>query len=587
MDLSPLGHQPMIDRSTGNAIVFNGEIYNFLSLRSQLIAHGHRFQSSGDTEVLLRALTQWGENALSKLDGMFALAFYDAASQRVLLARDPLGIKPLYIARSRLAIVFASEVRAVLATRMVPPDLDPAGIATFLAYGAPQDPLTVHRHVRCIPAATCEWIDSNSLAASSHLRRYWSFPTAIDEADSHTAVSRTRELLLDAVQKQCVSDVPLGVFLSGGIDSAAVAALSRERGNAPMTFAVGYDVAGVADETAAAAETADYLGTHHFQTIVDDDWVVLQLYEWLKAADRPSIDGLNTYIISGAAKDRDVSVALSGLGADELFGGYSSFRRVPMLQGILRRIKWMPSRLRRVAANILFAALPVRQRAKAIDLVSRGISAVELAALGRRLHDDSTLNYLGFNSDRLYLSAEYLPFDAYQPLDLACQDSFRAVSEAEVSLYMGNTLLRDSDVNSMAHSLEVRVPFLGQRVVDYVCGLPGSIRAPRGSAQKHLLREAVSDILPQPVFRRPKSGFSLPFRNWLFGPLKDQCETAVDALANCSLFEGKAVRRRWMDYKMQPQAVHWSRPLSFVVLGSYLNRHGNVAPEFNSPSSTP
>jgi asparagine synthase (glutamine-hydrolysing) len=571
MDLSPLGHQPMINADTGDAIVFNGEIYNFLAIREQLQARGCRFRSTGDTEVLLRALSEWGEDALGKLDGMFAIAFFHAATRRVLLVRDPLGIKPLYTSRFSKTFVFASEVRALLATGLVPKDLDPAGVATYLAYGAPQDPLTVHRYVRSMPSATCEWVDIAALESPSPSYRFWRFPGPCENETEAAAVPRIRTDLHSAVQRQCASDVPLGVFLSGGIDSATMAALARLRGVAPMTFAVGYEVSGVADELAAAAETAAYLGTRHFQTIVDDDWIMLQLYEWLKAADRPSIDGLNTYIVSGAVKDRGVTVALSGLGADEIFGGYPSFRRIPKLQRLLAMVAWLPPSVRRAAAKAAFARFPSAKRAKAVDLVSRGTSAVELAALSRRLHDDATICSLGLNAARLGLSPEYLPPEAYSAIDTTCPDSFRAVSEVEASLYMGNTLLRDSDVNSMAHSLEIRVPFLGQGVVNYVCGLPGSLRAPRGTAPKHLLRKAMSDELPQPVFTRPKTGFSLPFGNWLFGPLRDQCEAAVKVMASCPLFDADAVRKQWREYESCPRAVHWSRPLSLVVLGSYLD----------------
>ena len=574
MDLSPLGHQPMINGRTGDAIVFNGEIYNFVAVRDQLLSRGHQFRSTGDTEVLLHALSEWGEDALGELDGMFAVAFFHAATRRVLLARDPLGIKPLYTARVSGALVFASEVRSLMATGLVPRDLDPAGVASYLAYGAPQDPLTVHRHVRSMPSATCEWIDAHSLARPPQERRYWRFPMPDNSATEARAVDRIRHELHDSVGLQCVSDVPLGVFLSGGIDSATMAALARARGETPVTFAVGYEVPGAADETAAAAKTAAYLGTQHFQTIVDDDWVMLQLHEWLRASDRPSIDGLNTYIVSGAVKDRGVTVALSGLGADELFGGYSSFRRIPTLPRLVRTVVWIPAPLRRAAAKVLLSPLPARQRAKAIDLVSRGASAVELAALGRRLHDDTTIRTLGFDARRLGLSPEYLPPEAYEPLDLSGRDSFRAVSEVEASLYMGNMLLRDSDVNSMAHSLEVRVPFLGQEIVNYVCGLPGSVRSPRGSHPKHLLRAAMSDQLPASVFNRPKSGFSLPFGSWLFGPLREQCEASVTALANCSLFDAAVVKRKWHQYDQQRDAYHWSRPLSFVVLGNYISRAG-------------
>ncbi|MFM7033682.1 MAG: asparagine synthase (glutamine-hydrolyzing) [Planctomycetia bacterium] len=573
LDLSPAGHQPMVDPATGNALIFNGEIYNFRDLRPRLEGLGCQFRSSGDTEVLLHALSAWGEQALDELDGMFAFAFYHAATRRVLLARDPLGIKPLYVARAANSIVFASEVRALLASGLVPSNLDPAGIAGFLAYGAPQDPLTVHAHVRSLPAATLEWVDASSLSGGlPSRRRYWRFPAAGPACEDEAAVAQVRELLADSVSRQCVSDVPLGVFLSAGIDSATIAALAMQSQGAASTFAVGYDVPGIADETAAAAETAHFLGTRHFQTIVDGEWAIAQWTEWLKATDRPSIDGLNTYIVSGAVKDRDITVALSGLGADELFGGYPTFRRVPRLQRLLRLVAWLPRGLRRAAAAALLAPLPAGKRAKAIDLISSGTSAVELAALSRRVIGNGALRSLGLDARQLGLSPLYLAPEAHEAFGSGPADSFSAVSQAELSLYMGNTLLRDSDTNSMAHSLEIRVPFLGQRLVDTAAGMPGSVRMPTGALPKHLLRRAVADSLPQSVFTRPKTGFSLPFDEWMRGPLRDSCEAAIDTLANCPLFEAGAIRQTWDRFTSRPGEVHWSRALALVVLGTYLGK---------------
>lgn len=573
LDLSPLGHQPMVDGRTGDAIVFNGEIYNFVDLRARLRAEGHEIRSTGDTEVLLRALSVWGERALDELDGMFALGFYHAATRRVLLARDPQGIKPLYVARLPGAILFASEVRALLASGAVPSDLDPAGIASYLAYGAPQDPLTIHRAIRSLPAGSCEWLDAGSLAGrAARPRRYWRFPDAAAPAEPETAVvDRVRSLLEDAVRQQCVADVSLGVFLSGGIDSASMAALAARSQGLVDTFAVGHQVAGGDDETAAAAETAGFLGTRHFQTVVDDHWVLLQWSEWLKAADRPSIDGLNTYIVSGAVSDRGINVALSGLGADELFGGYPTFFCVPRLRQAMRAISWIPRRLRRTAAASLLAWLPAGKRAKLVDLLSNGSSAIELTALRRRALGDEMLRTLGFQSQGLGLSPIFLPTEAYDAFT-PTRDSFAAIAEAEASLYMGNTLLRDSDTNSMAHSLELRVPFLGRRIFDFVSSLPGSIRAPQGSPPKHLLRRALADRLPRSVFDRPKKGFGLPLDDWMFGPLRDQCEAAVEAVASCSLMNEITVRRTWKYFFEHRKQIHWSRPLTLIALGSYLGQ---------------
>lgn len=573
LDLSPAGHQPMVNRATGDVLVFNGEIYNFRELRARLQAKGRVFRSTGDTEVVLQALAEWGEAALDEFDGMFAIAFYRAADRRVLLARGPLGIKPLYVAAVPQAFVFASEVRAVLASGLVPTELDPAGIATFFAYGAPQDPLTVHRFVRSLPAGSYEWIGlEEAQGRPPTVRRYWRFP-AIDRGapGGDVAVARTRELLADSVRRQCVADVPVGVFLSAGIDSATIAALAQPQHGAVSTFSVGFEAKGPADETALAAETAAALGTRHYQTIVDDEWAIEQFLEWLRSCDRPSIDGLNTFIVSGAAKDRDISVALAGVGADELFGGYSTFSRAARLEKFMRPLRWVPRGVRRAAAQVALAALPGIKREKAVEMVVRGVSPQELAIFARRLMLDDRLHRLGFNASRLGLNADYLPPDACGAFDTA-GDSFNEVSQVEISLYMGNTLLRDADVNSMAHSLEVRVPFLGKNLVDYVCSLPGAVRSPPQSRPKHLLREAIKDGLPPGIFSRPKTGFTLPIDAWIRGGLRDACQAAVDKLASSSLVDGQAVRSLWQEFQDPRVDGASSRRLSLIVLGSYLRQ---------------
>jgi len=207
-----------------------------------------------------------------------------------------------------------------------------------------------------------------------------------------------------------------------------------------------------------------------------------------------------------------------------------------------------------------------------LDLFASSASPVELTALSRRTQSDATLRTLGFEARRLGLTPAFLPPEGMAPLEGRPGDTFSAVSRAELGLYMGNTLLRDADTNSMAHSLEIRVPFLGRKVVERMAALPGKTRRPRGSLPKHLLQKAVADLLPPGVFTRPKTGFSLPFGDWMFGPLRDQCDAAITALAACPLFEANAVRTLWSDCEARRTQIHWSRPLSLVVLGSYLGR---------------
>ena len=569
LDLSPAGHQPMVHRGTGDCLVFNGEIYNFRWLRARLESQGIVVRSSGDTEVLLHALVAWGEKALDELDGMFAFAFHHAASRRVLLARDPFGIKPLYVARAREAFVFASEVRAVLASGLVPGDLDPAGIATFLAYGAPQDPLTVHRAIRSFPAGACEWIGPAESPAAT--RRYWRFPDAAGPVDEPEAVRTVQMQFNASVRDQCISDVPLGVFLSGGIDSATVAAVARNH-HAPLrTFSVGFESAAGGDELVDAAATARALGTVHQQTVLDDDWILLQWREWLRAADRPSVDGLNTFFVSGVTKDGGATVALSGIGADELFGGYPTFRRAAVAARLLAPLAWVPGRLRRAAARVALAALPAGRRAKAVDLVSGATTALELASHFRRLTDDAGMQALGLDASSLSLTPQFLPPAAFEPFHDVRRDPFRAVSQAESFLYMANTLLRDADVNGMAHSLEIRVPFLGRWFADGVGSLPRRVKQPRGARPKHLLRRAMAGTLPADVFARPKRGFTLPIGDWMFGPLRERCAAAVATLADCPLFPRGAVDGLWRGYAARRREIHWSRPLALVVLGAYLD----------------
>ena len=579
IDLTPAGHQPMMHPETGDCLVFNGEIYNFRELRSRLQAAGCRFRSSGDAEVLLQALTRWGERALEELDGMFAFAFYQAAGRRVLVARDHLGIKPLYVARAGDTVVFASEVKALLASRLVSSELDPAGIAGFLAYGAPQDPLTVHRAVRSFASGSWAWIDAGATRDRPPVtRRYWTFPPVSKPMEERAVARQVRSRLAEAVRDQCVADVPLGVFLSGGIDSATLAALARSPGQTVKTFAVGFEVEGGKDEAPAASATAAALGTQHFQAILDDEWLLLQWTQWLKAADRPSIDGLNTYVVSNAVADRGITVSLSGLGADEIFGGYPSFRRMPALHAILAGVGWLPRSLRRRAAEILSWRMPASKREKLVDQVSGGTSLLELAIQSRRLSSDATLAGLGLHPDRLGLTATYLPPEAIEPFRTTGTDRFQVVSQVESLLYMGNTLLRDADINGMAHSLEIRVPFLSRRCVDYVAGLPRGVKAPRGGRPKSLLCKAMEETLPADVFSRPKQGFTLPFRHWMTGPLRDECQAAIDVLSACPIFAPGAVESLWKRYVGDPEAHQWSRPLALVVLGNYLQRLGNGPP---------
>jgi asparagine synthase (glutamine-hydrolysing) len=572
LDLSAAAHQPMVDPVTGDCLVFNGEIYNFRELRARLESAGITCRSSGDAEVLLRLLSHQGEQALDDLDGMFALAFYQARTRRILLARDHLGIKPLYVATMPGTVAFASEVRSLLASGLVPDTLDPAGVAAFLAYGAPQDPLTVHRWIQSFPAGSYAWISLDPAGKPSlgTARRYWRFPD-VTTAGDRDAVGSIRDLLDEAVRSQCVADVPVGVFLSGGIDSAVIASLARRHTTAFRALTVGFDGVADRDESEAAAATARGLGVSHERIVLSLDRVGEYWDRWLRAADRPSIDGLNSYIVSGAARQSRLTVALSGLGADELFGGYPLFRTVPKMYRWLRPFAGLPEGARRSLAQLVFSPLRPNRRDRAVEIVAGCRSLLDVLLEVRRIFTIQQLDSLGIFRRAHGLSSQYLPEGACDAFaDCRGLDAFHLISRAEAVLYMGNTILRDVDTNSMAHSLEVRVPFLARDVVDYAFALPSGVIAPADKSPKHLLREAARDLVPAEVLTRRKTGFSLPIGEWMVGCLRDRCEAAVAEAARCPLLDATGVRGIWDRYVGAAVRTHVERPLALVALGSYL-----------------
>jgi asparagine synthase (glutamine-hydrolysing) len=572
LDLTSAGHQPMVDPTTGNCLVFNGEIYNFRELRSRLASAGVACRSSGDTEVLLKSLSLWGERVLGDLDGMFAFAFYEASTRRILLARDHLGIKPLYVASPPGIVAFGSEVRSILASGIVPDELDPAGIAAFLAYGAPQDPLTIHRFIHSFPAGACAWIsvDPAGNPVLGPTRRYWRFPDVAEEGD-RDAIGSLRGLLEEAVRLQCVADVPVGMFLSGGIDSAVIAALAKRHATAFRTLTVGFAGVMDSDESAAAAATARGLGVDHERIVLGLDRIIESWDRWMAAADRPSIDGLNTFVVSGAARQSGMTVALSGIGADELFGGYSLFQSVPDMYRWLRPVAGLPERVRLTIARTAFAFLRPGRRDRAVDILANSGSLLDVLLGVRRIFTTTGLAALGVRGRELGLTGQYLPPGACDALaDGRRPDAFHLISRAEATLYMGSTILRDVDVNSMAHGLEVRVPFLARRLVDYAEALPSRVIAPAGKPRKHLLRQAARDLLPEEVFNRPKRGFSLPIGDWMVRCLRDRCEAAVAEVARCPVLDAAGVRGVWDRYVNAEVRTHVERPLALVALGSYL-----------------
>ena len=575
LDLSPAGHQPMFDSATGNCLIFNGEIYNYRHLRARLMVEGVRFRSTGDTEVLLQALTRWGERALQELEGMFAFAFYEAATRRVLLARDPVGIKPLYVSANDRQLVFASEVRAILASGLVSDELSPAGIAGFLMYGAPQDPLTVHRDIRSFPCGAYQWIrfdPGSELLVFEPQHRFWRFPTIDSGLDEASAIQQVRQTLEGVVGNHLASDVKTGFFLSAGLDSTALAALATRAVGRVGTYSVGFESTSMPSELAAARQTAGILGSDHTEVMIDDSSIRGLWDAWLQAADRPSVDGLNSFIVSGAVKRAGVTVAFSGLGADELFGGYANFRRVRYLAPLLRSLAVLPGSVRRAGAAALSRVFPARYRTRLAGLAESGGRTADVSVELKQFLPAAELVRLGLRAADLGLRPDYLTDEAHAELELDSDDPFTIVSRVETYLYMGNTLLCDSDVNSMAHSLELRVPFVARPMLELAGRIPPRLQFSGKAPGKRLLRRALADVVPAHVLQRPKTGFSLPVNDWLHNQLRDSCEAAVTVTAGIPFLDRQEVRSLWDGLVAGHDHTYWMKPLLLVTLGDYVRR---------------
>ncbi len=574
LDLSLAGHQPMLNQATGDCLVFNGEIYNYRSIREKLEAKGIQLESTGDTEVLLKSLSAWGERAIAMLDGMFAIAFYEAASRRLLLARDSVGIKPLYTSRASHGFLFASEIGTLRASGLVSSEFAPAGVAGFLAYGAPQDPLTVHRDIKSFPAGTMQWIEIDAAGGlrESQRKQYWTFPEATPGRTLDEAAAALTPTLRAAVKDHLASDVPIAFFLSGGIDSAVIATLATEFLGSVSTYSVGFDSPNMASELPIAAETARLIGSDHHEIIIGRREIVGLWEEWMLAADRPSVDGLNTYLIAKAIKAGNAKVAFSGVGADELFGGYANFFRVRRLAPVVTAIAALPRSIRRFVTARLLAFCPPRYRTRLLMLAQGTGRPVDLAIELKRLLDADTMDRLGLKARELGIREDFLPPELYAEFENAGCDPFLAVSRVETYLYMGNTLLRDADTNSMAHSIELRVPFLGKNVLEEAGRTPGHVHLGEGRIPKAVLRRAAGGFLSPTVLNRPKTGFTLPVGDWMYDELRDFCESAVDALRHVPFVDAAYARRLWERFTSERGHTYWMKPLLLVALGNYADK---------------
>ncbi|WEN15377.1 amidotransferase 1, exosortase A system-associated [Rhodanobacter sp. AS-Z3] len=569
------GQQPMVDEQAGLALIYNGELYNFVSLRAELEALGIVFASHGDTEVVLRAWQQWGEACLSRFVGMFAFAIWNMRTQRVLLARDQIGIKPLHYGFTQAGdLVFASELKGLLAHPELERKLDPQALEDYLAFGYVPDPKCIYQGIFKLPPG--HWLSWHAGEPVPLTHQYWDVPFNTDPRMGEAEASaKLRALLDDAVSSQMVADVPLGAFLSGGVDSSAVvASMTRIAAEPVNTCSIGFDHAGF-DETAYARQVAKHLNTRHFEERVSsEDYDFLDMLAGMY--DEPFADSsaLPTWRVCQLAR-KHVTVALSGDGGDENFAGYRRYRlhawesalraRLPLavrkpLFGLLGKIypkaDWAPRPLR---AKTTFQALACDD----VEAYFRSVS-ITSTAMRQQLYSDSFKSELqGYNALSVFRGhAQHAP--TQHPLSLA--------QYLDLKTWLPGDILTKVDRASMANSLEVRVPLLDHRMVEWASSLPPALKL-KGGIGKYIFKKALEADLPHDVLYRTKMGFSVPLAAWLRGPLAKRVRDALldGAVARSGYFDpnmlGKLVREH-TEGRRDHSATLWS----LLMLDAFLRR---------------
>ena len=556
IDTTSAGHQPMKSKDGRIFIVYNGETYNFLQERVILEAQGHSFESHSDTEVVLRMYEVYGDDFLLRLRGMFALAIYDKrkglGKERLLLARDHLGIKPLLYSRVGRNFLFASEMKAMLASDIVERQVEPEALRLLLTFGSVTQPYTMIKGVKMLLPGHRLIVEDGI----ERIERFWQLGVGRRAEDVSglpysELVPLVRNNLEESVRLQMVSDVPLGAFLSGGVDSSLLVAMMARNSNQRIkTFSVGFEAEGASmDESGDAEQTARFIGTDHNRVVVTGQQVREHIQHIAAALDQPSVDGVNSYFVSLAARQA-VTVAISGTGGDELFAGYPWF--ITMVANAQRDLN-NPLRSRLGALIASFARLPVFDSIACDGRLGWRLQSLRgshgfvsrYARIFQIFGVCGAARFLSPKMRSLTMAGHEPALDVKQADELPMAPSLERVTALCLRGYTQNQLLRDIDAVSMAHSLEVRVPFLDPLLTDLALSLPreaklGSLvgvpnpetASYRDTGTKRILVDAGEGLLPPGMDRQPKRGFSMPFDAWLKGPLR---EVFDDALSNVAV----------------------------------------------------
>ena len=565
IDLDSKSNQPFISADENLVLSYNGEIYNFLELKKEL-SKSYDFKTKSDTEVIIAAYSLWGIEMVYKFNGMFSFALWDKSKEELFLCRDRFGIKPLYYIEVNQSIIFSSSIKALKSFSHEELNIKEDDLLDFLQYGTVHQPNTILDKVKSVPRGSFLMAGNQE----TKIFEYWNlFESNNSNKVTSEPLKTVNKLLLESVEKRLISDVPYGIFLSGGIDSSIlVAAASKVSTQKVNTFSIVFKEKGF-DERKFSRQIAIKYKTNHLELELNPEEILQQIEEPFKFMDHPSVDGINTFFISKQVHNQGFKMALSGAGSDELFAGYPVFKEVFELENK----KWLysfPPQLRNIFGKLLQLRNQSLKSHKIAEILN--LKLLELPyfyPIFRKIFANNTIYKL---CDIKNISTENYPFNwAFNNLDTnnigANYSLISKISALEIETYLQNVLLRDADQMGMANSLEIRVPFLDHNLVEYVLSLPNELKYP--IYPKKLLIDSTKGWIPDEIIHRKKMGFVLPWEKWMKNELSSFCEESLLNLEDFSIFNMSQVNLLWKDFVKGNPYINWLQIWSLVVLGKW------------------
>ncbi len=563
IDLSNGANQPFYSQDSNYVIVFNGEIYNYQEVKPLL---EYNWKTHSDTEVILAAYIQWGKKCLDHLNGMFAFAIWDKKNEELFIARDRIGVKPFYYYVDDKVLVFGSEIRSVMSSGLIEKKIDQISLHQYFGNLVVKTPRTMIENLHQLCPGECAVYNNKILTKSL----YWSISDikneGIQNLNYNSVKEKTRYLFEASIKNRMVSDVKVGAFLSGGIDSSAVVALMAKNSAQPIeTFSIVFDEKEF-DESEYSRRIAEKYKTKHTEFKLKADDLLLELPDFISNMDSPTVDGINTYIVSKMVAKTGIKVVLTGIGGDELFAGYRNFKRWKDYNKIKFLIRNPFSKFLIRIVKPLVSSRIISKIKDFQDIEGEGIKS---------FYANSRSIFLKDELGKLFDGKRIVPIINWKDLDKKEVQDFPLYGQysiAELTNYTLDVLLKDTDQMSMAWALEVREPFFDYKLIEFILTVPDEMKN-SGKSPKSLLVDAMGELLPEEIVNRPKKGFSFPWDYWLRGELKSFCEEAITKLSKRDLLNEKNLNNIWKRFLEYDNTITWMHVWSFVILEKWLEKN--------------